>query len=146
MRYIFMLSLLLTVSCKYQGTDTGNPVPVNGSTTATYLIISTVCAKVESCQILADTDDCISQNLSSTDFGIKLGLPLAQQSWSLSKIDVEEDLGNIMPNLVNTKQCVVDLGALTCAEPVVQDAYDVSLLNPYEKVKDVLPASCATVF
>jgi hypothetical protein len=149
MKYIYLIGILFfTISCKYQGTDTGNPlttVPaIQGS--ATYIVAETACDQVASCDSSASASVCLQANQNLTSFGIKLGLSIEDSDWTLTEIILHEYSGDIVADQNALDACTVQIQNLSCSNTDIQNAHDINLVNPYEKLSEILPSSCGNIF
>jgi hypothetical protein len=150
MRYIILFFMFCLVSCKYGGTETGNPLdtsaPLEGS--RVYKIAESACERVVECQSLSIENayealyTCLSQQLQKRDYAAKLGLPLEYQSSTLLDIIYAENEGDIIPNEPTKIHCINDIQQLSCSDTAIQQV----LASPYDFVSDVLQPSCSEVF
>ncbi len=150
MKFILILFFILAlVSCKREGTETGNPEysPVVGTEdSATYKIAKMACAKVTSCQALDELDVCMAGQIFSTTYGEPLGLAVEIQSLPLWQIMQSELNLQITPDTSNSILCLNQIDDLNCSESSVMQAYDPLLEEPYQNVSGVLPPVCQSVF
>lgn len=147
-KFILIFFIFTTVGCKRDGTDTGNPIwssPVVAATD-TYNMVRAACVLVTSCNTLNEVEACLTQQMTSVDYGVKFGLPVPNQTWTLQQIISAEVLGDIVPNNAHVLICVNDISQLNCADGNVVQAYDPLLSEPYQNLSGLLPASCQSAF
>ncbi len=160
MKNIMILLLCLScASCILDGTDTGNPGidnPTNCSDSGCDQMsgggyeskISGVIYEV--CQLI---NDCKSQSMDScrkalkTQRNIDTEVGLADSDYeTVNDIIIAERYGFLIADSQAARICEEDISRLECIDTGVDESYDASLNNPYEKTADVLPTSCIDIF
>lgn len=146
---IVLIVLTINLSaCSQLGTGTGNPLdPVsNGSQPMIASVFAATCEKISSCHAPdADTIDCGQSISALTTFAEKLGIH--QQPPPQVREIIEAQIRNeLVPNPNAQLECVRQIDALSCHDPLVANSFDKNATQPYAKAADVMPADCTKVF
>lgn len=145
----FLLSLL--VSCKIDGTDTGNPgldVPASGEYPISEMFLGKVVEA--SCELLnrchgGSITNCPQGIFSQTNIDTEIGL-FPSDYRDLAAVQTALVNGDLTADFQALDLCAQEIEALSCAVAEVSDAYDPTLTNPLEGVAAMLPLSCTGIF
>lgn len=144
--------LVFIVSCRLDGTDTGNPgTPDMSSPTTDVQTASEISEIIDaSCSLLSQCEgstlqECKSKVFAQTNVDTELGLNPGDYT-TMSSIHSAVLNGGLDPDASAHAQCLQDIDALSCAATEVIDAYDPGLTNPYAGLADMLPLSCESIF
>jgi hypothetical protein len=137
----------------FGGTGTGNPgVGPQGTTEDGNLnstIWSALCSKLVQCNGGSLSAATCSASLNSQDnIDTEVGLSVGQYA-NVSAIVSAVDSGALTVNSSHSQQCVSDVQALSCADPLVQGAFQSGAANPLAGAAAMIPtgaASCTGYF
>jgi len=147
-KIIWLIFFLILSSCRYQGTDSGNPGLVdsgNSSDQATlirlssYQLIDNICTKIRTCFDLVNTNSCIKNYLSMTKFAHHLKLQnQTLTGWEIVDLERSEQLKT---NKEQVKNCSENITNLNCNDELIQRSYNLNQVNNFENLNELFKTS-----
>lgn len=149
-RLLLILTSFYLVSCKLDGTNTGNPdmysspaIENQGAINLGYQI----CSKISTCYVGASIDNCVIQISTLSNYTSELGTTASTYSTlnDLRNAEISNLVSPNQTNFVNCKQAIIDL---SCSDALVQSGYSASDASNYSATNILFRSSgsCAQIY
>lgn len=144
---LLLVFSFILVSC---GTDTGNPgmTPVSGEDGASEFMPSFVegtCNKLKFCHTEMDLRECGPKLIQEANMPLALGF-LDLEFKNLTEVYQAEVRREILPHASFSDQCLLNIQAITCDHPSMNEAYRTGNIRPFEKTHNIVPNICRSAY
>ena len=154
---IALLALTTLAGCACGGTETGNCGAQFGALQSagdsigalpSIQLREAICSKLTACDASLSTSDCREGIGALSTLDTELGLAAGAYS-DFDELVSEELEGDVSSSASALAECVTAIGALSCTDAPVQDAWDPGSPTDFDAVEAMIPSdpgSCPDVY